>query len=184
MELGVNIGILAALGLAWSVMAPGEISADFSSSEAARLGALEHSLGAGEDLATLIELSEGYLQADRPAAALALLRAASPHLLEHPSLGNILARSYEGLGRFEDALASARLSLDRCARALGASNGPQGTAVPRYRCGARDYARLSVHHGALQNIVAWGIVRLRDPRSAQAYDLALRRARVAAAPAH
>ncbi|MFT5353812.1 MAG: hypothetical protein ACI9KE_001012 [Polyangiales bacterium] len=182
MELGINLVLFAGLGLVWTALMPHEIEADFSRSDARRLGALERQLHEHpSDVPLLLELSTAYLVAERPGAAVATLRSAEPTALEHPALGRTLAQGYEALGRFDDALASARLTLDRCARALGASDGPSGTPVPRFRCSAREYARLSVHEEALRRIVAWDVVRLGDRRIAQAYDLAFRRVRIASA---
>lgn len=180
MELGINLVVFAGLGLTWMVLTPDEIHADFPRADAPRLGALERQLHEDpSDLPVLRELSTAYLAAQRPGAAVAALRSADPALLEHPALGRALAESYEAMGRFDDALASAQLTLDRCARALGASDGPSGTAVPRFRCSAREYAGLSIHEEALRRIVAWNVVRVGDRRIAHAYDLALRRARIA-----
>ena len=180
MDLGINLVLFAGLGLVWMTLTPREVQPDFSRSDAQHLGALEGQLyESPSDIPLLHALSDAYLEAQQPDAAVAVLRAADPSALEHPSLGHALGQSYEALGRWDDALATAQLTLDRCARALGASDGPSGTAVPRFRCSAREYARLSVHHTALQHIVAWGVVRVDDGRIAQAHDLALRRARIA-----
>ena len=44
----------------------------------------------------------------------------------------------------------------------------------------RTYAALDTHKSALERMVRWGIVDPRvDPRAQRAYDLALRRARIA-----
>ena len=180
MELGINLMLLAAGGLVWSALTPGEIQADFPRTEATRLASLERRLEERPDEIPLLdELTRGYLQAGQPAASVAVLRAAESEVLEHPALGHALAQSYEAMARYDDALASAQLTFDRCARALGASDGPSGTAVPRFRCSAREYARLSIHRGALRRIVVWGVSSTSDPRIAQAYDMALHRARVA-----
>lgn len=182
MELGINLVVFAGLGLAWVVLTPGEIQRDFSHSEAQRLGSLERQLDEDpSNIPALRELSAAYLAAHRPGDAIAVLRSADPATLEHPVLGGALAEGYQAMGRFDDALASAQLILDRCARALGASDGPSGTAVPRFRCSAREYAGLSVQEEALRRIVAWDVVQVNDRRIARAYELALRRARVASA---
>lgn len=180
MELGINVVLLVAGGLVWSAVMPREIQADFPRANAERLGSLEQRLGEhSANIPLLEELTRSYLDAGQPGASVAVLRAADPDVLESPSLGSALAQSYEAMGRYEDALASAQLTFDRCARALGASDGPSGTAVPRFRCSAREYARLSIHQGALRRIVAWQITSSGDPRIAHAYDMAQHRARVA-----
>ncbi|MFK8000580.1 MAG: hypothetical protein AB8H86_13350 [Polyangiales bacterium] len=182
MELGINLVVIVGLGLTWMALTPDEIQTDFSHSNAQRLGSLERQLHEDpSDIPALRELSTAYLAAHRPAAAIAALRSVEPTTLEHPALGRALADGYQAMGRFDDALASAQLTLDRCARSLGASDGPSGTAVPRFRCSAREYARLSVQEEALRRVVAWDVVQANDRRVAHAYDLALRRARVASA---
>ncbi|MDB4971679.1 MAG: hypothetical protein JWN48_20, partial [Myxococcaceae bacterium] len=66
----------------------------------------------------------------------------------------------------------------RCARVLGAH--AYETAVPRFACNEHTLAKLDTHKGALERMVRWGVVDPRvDPRAQHAYDLALRRARIA-----
>jgi hypothetical protein len=106
------------------------------------------------------------------------IRAADPTVLEEPTIAHQLARAYEGSGRLLDALATADLALARCARVLGAR--PLETAVPHYACSERTLAKLDTHKAALARMVQWGVVDPRlDARAKRAYDLALRRARIA-----
>jgi hypothetical protein len=128
------------------------------------------------------ELAETYLDLARPGLAIAALRAGDPTNLEHPALAHRLAQAYEASGRVLDAYATADLALARCARSLGTKDAPSGTPVPRFECDARQHAVLEIHRRALGHMVEWGIADpTRDDRTEVAYDVALRRARIASA---
>jgi len=93
-----------------------------------------------------------------------------------------LAQAYEQSGRMLDALATADLALARCGRSLGALGASSATPIPRYECGARDYAILDMHRTAVDHMVRWGVADGdTDPRSQMAYEMAMRRATVASA---
>jgi hypothetical protein len=170
---------MALVGLFWLGLrahAPAPISEPH---ELARLAALEDAFGHDPaDKRAVVALTDAYLEAGYPQLAVAALRQAEPALLEEPIVAHQLARAYEASGRLLDALATADLALARCARVLGAS--PLDTAVPQYVCAERTLALLDTHKSALEKMVRWGIVDPRvDPRAQRAYDLALRRARIA-----
>jgi len=178
-EIRVNLVLLSLLGLFWlgmRVHAPTRITAE---PNAASLARLEDSFAADRaDHRALIALTDAYLDAGYPALAVVSLRAAEPTLLEEPAVAHQLARAYERGGRLLDALATADLALDRCHRVLGSA--PVDTAVPHFGCNERTLGKLDMHKSALERMVRWGIVDPRvDPRAQRAYDLALRRARVA-----
>lgn len=179
MEIRVNlalIGFVACVWLAMYAQAPVRIG---DPREMTQLAALEEQVArhAG-DAAALATLSERYLAQGYPLLAMTAIRAADPTVLEEPTIAHQLARAYEGGGRLLDALATADLALARCARVLGAR--PLETAVPHYACSERTLAKLDTHKAALARMVQWGVVDPRlDARAKRAYDLALRRARIA-----
>lgn len=120
-------------------------------------------------------LAEVYLAHDRPGLAVATLRSADPALLKDPRLAHLLARAYEASGRLEDALATAQLALARCGRARAAQ-------AERPRCHAGLRVALDAHRAALAHMASWGVSDpRRDPRARLAYDLAMRRGRIASA---
>lgn len=179
MEIRVNLVLISVLGLFWlgmRVHAPTRITTEASSASLARL---EDNFAADRtDHKALIALTDAYLEAGYPALAVVSLRSAEPALLEEPAVAHQLARAYERGGRLLDALATADLALDRCNRVMGSA--PLDTAVPHFGCNERTLAKLDTHKSALERMVRWGIVDPRvDPRAQRAYDLALRRARVA-----
>ncbi len=179
MEIRVNLGLIAFVALVWLgsyVQAPMRLGTPV---EMAQVGALEDQAARHPgDPAALVALSERYLAGGYPQLAIHVLRAADATLLEEPRLAHQLARAYENSGRLLDALATADLALIRCARVLGAK--PFETAVPHFACDERTLAKLDMHKTALERMAQWGVVDpRRDPRAQRAYDLALRRARIA-----
>jgi hypothetical protein len=178
-EIRVNLVLIGLLALVWLGLrahAPEQIAAV---ADSAQLADLEDTFARDRaDQKALLSLTDAYLESHHPVLAVAVLRAAEPALLEEPVVASQLARAYEYSGRLLDALATADLALARCARAIGAE--PLDTAVPAFRCSERTFAKLDTHKSALERMVRWGIVDPRvDPRAQRAYDLALRRARVA-----
>ena len=178
-EIRLNAALIALAGLLWLGLhahAPAPLA---SRQEMAQLGALEDAFWRDRaNRGALVALTEAYLEAAHPQLAIATVRAAQPGLIEEPAVTHQLARAYELSGRLVDALATADLALARCARVLGAR--PLETQVPHYECTERTLAKLDTHKSALERMVRWGIVDPRvDPRAQRAYDLALRRARVA-----
>lgn len=179
MEIRVNLVLIALLGLAWLGMrahTPTRITAEVAS---AHLAQLEDGFARDRaDHKALVALTDAYLDAGYPTLAVVTLRAAEPALLEEPAVAHQLARAYEQGGRLLDALATADLALNRCSRVLGAA--PLDTALPHFGCNERTLAKLDTHKSALERMVRWGIVDPRvDPRAQRAYELAMRRARVA-----
>ncbi len=179
MEIRVNLVLIALLGLSWLGMrahTPSRITHEGASAQLAKLeDRFAHDRA---DHKALVALTDAYLDIGYPALAVVTLRAAEPALLEEPAVAHQLARAYEQSGRLLDALATADLALDRCSRVIGAA--PLDTALPLFGCSERTYAKLDTHKSALERMVRWGIVDPRvDPRAQRAYDLALRRARVA-----
>jgi hypothetical protein len=178
-EIRLNAALIAIAGLFWLSLyahAPLPVA---SRADMAHLTQLEDAFNRDPDnLGALVALSEAYLESAHPQLAVALVRSASTELLEEPAVTHQLATAYEHSGRLLDALATADLALARCARVLG------GSAVlpvlPRYTCSERTLAKLDTHKSALERMVRWGIIDPRvDPRAQRAYDLALRRARIA-----
>ena len=179
MEIRVNLVLLALLGLSWLGLrahTPTRITSEVATGQ---LGQLEESFARDRaDHDALVALTNAYLETGYPALAVVTLRAAEPALLEEPAVAHQLARAYEQGGRLLDALATADLALIRCSRVMGAA--ALDTALPHFACDERTLAKLDTHKSALERMVRWGIVDPRvDPRAQRAYDLALRRARVA-----
>ncbi|MCB9601841.1 MAG: hypothetical protein H6720_16065 [Sandaracinus sp.] len=185
MEIRLNLVVLAVLGFTWAHLCATEPVASFEPrSQASReLAELEDAFAhRPNDPVLARQLAETYLELRRPGLAIAALRAGDPALLEHPLVAHRLAQAYEASGRVLDALSTADLALQRCARGLGTSDAPSNTPLPRHLCDQHEHAMLSMHHRALSLMVEWGVaVPGRDPRTEVAYDLALRRARVAMA---
>jgi len=183
MEIRLNLALLAALGIAWAALTATEPVAalDPASAETRDLLALEDLFALNHsDIGLARRLSERYLELDRPGLAVAALRSADPELLEDPMLSHRLAQAYEASGRMLDALATAEVALARCGRSLGTADSFSTTPLPRYGCGEREYAVLAMHQEALDHMVRWGVADpQRDERTRLAYDLALRRVRVA-----
>jgi hypothetical protein len=179
LEIRVNLLLIAFVAAVWLGMyaqAPARIG---EMHDMAQLGALEDAAARDRgDAEALVTLSEHYLAAGFPLLAITVIRAADAAALEEPEVAHQLARAYENSGRLLDALATADLAQTRCARVLGAK--PFETAVPLFACDERTLAKLDMHKGALERMARWGVVDPRvDPRAQRAYDLALRRARVA-----
>lgn len=179
LEIRLNAALIALAGLLWLALYAHAPTLTSSPHEMAQLGQLEDAFNRTPDsLSALVALSEAYLESSHPQLAVALVRSASPKLLEEPAVTHQLASAYERSGRLLDALATADLALARCARVLGAAASLK--ELPRYRCSERTFATLETHKSALERMVHWGIVDPRvDPRAQRAYDLALRRARIA-----
>jgi hypothetical protein len=179
-EIRVNVVLMVLVGLTWlGLRAHAPAPVESGQQWVSQLAALEDAFGADpSDKRAVVALIDAYLEEGYPLLAVAALRSAEPVLLEEPVVSHQLARAYEASGRLLDALATADLALARCSRAIGARH--LDTAVPHYACSERTFAMLDTHKSALERMVRWGIVDPRvDPRAQRAYDLALRRARIA-----
>jgi len=183
MEWRWNAVFLVSMGAIWAGMTTAKpvSSLDPRGESTRELAALEDAYAHEPTDADLARtLADTYLELGRPGLAIATLRAGDPAILEHPMVAHRLAQAYEASGRVLDAYATADLALARCARALGTKDAPSGTAVPRFGCDARQHAALTMHHQALGHMVEWGVADpVRDDRTEVAYDLAMRRARIA-----
>jgi hypothetical protein len=183
MEIRLNLVLLGALAVVWATLFANAPAAAIEPSDPARgdLADLEDRFARDRtDVVVARRLSTKYLEMDRPGLAIATLRSASPQLLDDPMLAHRLAQAYETTGRVLDAHATARLALARCARSLGAAGSSAATPLPRYGCSEREYAALDRHLIALDYMVRWGVADPRaDSRAQLAYDIALRRVRVA-----
>lgn len=178
-EIRLNAALIAMVGLLWLALYAHAPAPVLSKQEMAHLGGLEDAFWRDRaNSGALIALTEAYLEEAHPQLAIAALRAAQPGLLEEPAVTHQLARAYEHSGRLLDALATADLAQARCGRVLGAR--ALETEVPPYRCNERTLSKLDTHKSALERMVRWGIVDPRvDPRAQRAYDMALRRVRIA-----
>ena len=133
LEIRLNAALIALAGLLWLALYAHAPALTSSPHELAQLGQLEDAFNRSPDsLSALVALSEAYLESSHPQLAVALVRSASPKLLEEPAVTHQLASAYERSGRLLDALATADLALARCARVLGAAASLR--ELPRYSC--------------------------------------------------
>lgn len=185
MELRVNVVALVVLAGIWAHLtaAQPEVSFDALDPGTNELARMEDAFALDADNPVLArQLAETYLDLNRPGLAISILRSAEPEVLEHPVVAHRLAQAYESSGRVLDALATSELALARCARSLGTTDAPSGTAVPRFRCDGRQHAVLTMHHKALRHMATWGVASpSSDPRTQVAYEMASRTARIALA---
>jgi hypothetical protein len=184
MEIRVNVVLISVLACVWAGLSAADPVAalDPAADSTRELATLEDAFAAHpNDLALARQLASSYLDVGRPGLAVAALRSSDPVLLEDPMLAHRLAQAYERSGRVPDALATADLALQRCARALGSDDASTVTPVPRFGCSERTYAALDAHRTALDHMVRWGVAEpATDARTATAYRLATRSATFAA----
>jgi hypothetical protein len=179
LETRLNTLLIAVAGMLWLGLrahAPQAVEVSFDAEQLAYLE--DTSARDRSNVGVLVALADAYIEHGYPALAVAAIRDAAPVVIEEPRVTHQLARAYEQEGRLLDALATADLALARCGRVVGAQ--ALETEVPRFACNERTLAKLDTHKSALERMVRWGVVDPRqDPRTQRAYDLALRRARVA-----
>lgn len=126
------------------------------------------------------EISLRYIELGRPGLAVAAVQGVPAEDRDAPVVLHRLAQAYEASGRLWDALATANLALDLCARAVGSSEA-SSREVRELVCTESQYAAFDMHQSALARMVAWGVVDpTTDRRTQMAYNLAVRSARVAA----
>jgi len=169
MEIRLSVLLLALLllsGAALSASHPRAVS-DRERQDVTALSELEDQAAHGRgNLDVARRLTTTYLRLGQPGLAIATVRAAPPELARDPLLTHRLSQAYEASGRVEDALGTAQLALARCT-ALGACNYP-------------TFAALEMHVEALTMLQRWGVQEpKRDTRTALAYRLAQRTARIA-----
>lgn len=182
-ECRLNLAMGAVLAVIWAAQMARQPAAllPVSDHRAAELESLEDAFARDPgDHELARRLTDAYLELDRPGLAVAALRSAPSGLLADPLLAHRLAQAYEASGRLLDALATADLALARCARSLGTGPSVAVTPVPPHDCDLGLHAALEMHRQALDHMATWGVTDpRRDPRARLAYDLALRRARIA-----
>ena len=169
MEIRLSLALLAVLliaGAALSASRPRAVS-DPLSGETRALAELEdaasHSRG---DLDVARRLTTTYLRLGQPGLAIAAVRSAPAELGRDPLLTHRLSQAYEASGRVDDALSTAQLARARCASALS--------------CTPSMLATFDMHAEALAMLQRWGVQEpKRDSRTALAYRLAQRTARIA-----
>lgn len=129
-------------------------------------------------------LADHYLALQKPRLAVATLSAAAPAVRDDPAVLHRLARAYEETGRMDDALATARLAVARCARAIGTADSSEATPTPAHGCTEGTYAALDMHRAALAHMTRWGVTDVEtDGRARRAYLMAVRSARIVSAHA-
>lgn len=169
MEIRLSLVLLALLlmcGAALSASHPRAVS-DREGHDLAALGYLEDQAAhARGNLDVARRLATTYLRLGQPGLAIATVRAAPPELARDALLTHRLSQAYEASGRVEDALSTAQLALARCS-GVGA-------------CTHATVATLETHVEALTMLQRWGVQEpRRDTRTALAYRLAQRTARIA-----
>ena len=118
------------------------------------------------DLGVARRLTTMYLRLGYPGLAIGAVRSAPPELARDAVLTHRLSQAYESSGRVDDAVNTARLALARC--------------TPRSGCQQSTAATLEMHIEALSMLQRWGVQNpRRDTRTALAYRLAQRTARIA-----
>jgi hypothetical protein len=118
------------------------------------------------DLDVARRLTTLYLRLGQPGLAIATVRYAPPELARDAMLTHRLSQAYEASGRVDDALNTAQLAQARC--------------TPRSGCSHGTAAALDQHVEALTMLQRWGVQEpRRDTRTALAYRLAQRTARIA-----
>lgn len=183
MEYGVNVliaGMLLATWAALTAVHPQPISEPktLSSTHLVFLeDALAHDRG---DLELAQEVAEAYLEMEMPGLAIGVLRDSALELSDSPMAVHRLAQAYEATGRTEDALATAERALSRCGSGLGMSRAANVGAPPAQGCELRDFVVFEMHRNALDRMVQWGVSSPGDARAQMAYEMALRRASIAA----
>lgn len=119
-----------------------------------------------DDLEVARRLTTMYLRLGQPGLAIAAVRSAPPELARDAMLTHRMSQAYEASGRVDDALNTAQLALARC--------------TPRSGCSHGTAAALEMHADALAMLQRWGVQEpRRDSRTALAYRLAQRTARIA-----
>jgi hypothetical protein len=169
MEIRLSLVLLALLlvaGVALSASRPRAV-ADPQADDTRALAALEDAAALGRsDLDVARRLTTAYLRLGQPGLAIAAVRSAPPELGRDPLLTHRLSQAYEASGRVQDALSTAELAVARCA-SPGA-------------CNLATTAALDVHLSALSMLNRWGVQDpRRDTRTALAYQIAQRTARIA-----
>jgi hypothetical protein len=169
MEIRLSFVLLTLLlvsGVALSASRPRAVT-DPHAEETRVLAELEDAAALGRaDLDVARRLTTTYLRLGQPGLAIATVRSAPPEMARDPLLTHRLSQAYEASGRVFDALNTAQLAFARCT-ADGA-------------CSLATQAALEVHLSALTMLQRWGVQEpRRDTRTALAYQLAQRTARIA-----
>lgn len=187
METKVNMVLLGVLLVSWGAITVAEPASALDPADRGtdELAALEDRFATDpSDATAAAELADRYLAMHEPRMAVSVLSGATPAVRRDPTILHRLAKAYEETGRMEDALATARLALARCGRALGTADSSAVTPIPARACGERTYAALDMHATALEHLARWGVTDVQhDMRARRAYELAVRSARIVSASA-
>jgi hypothetical protein len=173
MEIRLSLLLLAVLlmaGVALSASHPRAVS-DPMAAETRALAELEDAAAlARGDLDVARKLTTAYLRLGQPGLVIAAVRSAQPELARDPLLTHRLSQAYEASGRVDDALTTAQLAFARCTTPDAGMTG----------CNIATLTALEVHLSALAMLQRWGVQEpRRDTRTALAYQLAQRTARIA-----
>lgn len=179
MEIRVSLVLLVVLvvtGSALSASGPRAL-VDPADADTQRLAGLEDAASAARgDLTVTRRLAATYLRMGHPGLAITAVRAAPAEVGRDPVLTHRLAQAYEASGRVHDALNTAELALARCR----CSEATRDACDPVSHCSPATVATFEMHREALTMLVRWGVSDpRRDTRTALAYRLAQRTARIA-----
>jgi tetratricopeptide (TPR) repeat protein len=169
MEIKLSLLLLALLLISGAALSAGRPKAVGNAREhdLRALAELEDAAAlARNDLEVTRRLATSYLHLGQPGLAIAAVRSAPAELARDAVLTHRLSQAYEASGRVDDALNTAQLALARC--------------TPRSGCPLGTAAGLETHVEALTMLQRWGVQEpRRDTRTALAYRLAQRTARIA-----
>ncbi|HEY2735464.1 MAG TPA: hypothetical protein VGI70_15810 [Polyangiales bacterium] len=172
MEIRVSLVLLALLLVAAAALSASRPCAviEPANHDVRALAELEDAAGqTRDDLALTRRLTSTYLRLGQAGLAIAAVRSAPPELARDPLLTHRLSQAYEASGRVDDALSTAQLAKARCRSSSGAA-----------LCSLATQAAIEMHEEALTMLVRWGVQEpRRDSRTALAYRLAQRTARIA-----
>jgi hypothetical protein len=169
MEIRISLGLLALLlgaAIALTASRPQALY-DATSADTRALAVLEDAASQTRGNLELVrKLATTYLRLGQPGLAIAAIRNAPPEQARDALLTHRLSQAYEASGRVEDALNTALLASARCSSA--------------HACSPATAAALEMHAEALATLTRWGVQDpRRDTRTALAYRLAQRTARIA-----
>lgn len=185
MEAKLSGVLFGCVAIAWSAITLTEPAVALEPDATMELARLEDGFAADRaDPALARALADHYLALHQPQLAVAALSAAAPAVHDDPAILHRLARAYEETGRMHDALATARLAVARCARAIGMAEASELTPTPAHGCTEGTYAALDMHATALGHMSRWGVTDVEtDGRARRAYVMAVRSARIVSARA-
>ena len=184
MELRINLAFVAVLGFValWQRaespqwVAPAHLGSDLVVAEDTYFRSDAAMTGTWAGAEQRRALMKAYVDANRPALAIAVARKTPQVSHRDPNVTYQLARAYAQLGRFEDAAQTARLALRRCETELDHG---RRMLMPRPPCTVRTFVAIDTHARAMAKLVRWNVVDPDDARVDRAFASVQRTARLA-----